>query len=134
MKRTAIRELTFKLLYSIEIQQEESEEQIELYIKNNDITDEESIKYLVSTINGISSYNKDILNLISSNLKQEWKVDRISKVDLAILKLAIFEIKYTDVPYKVAINEAVEIAKKYGEDASPNFINGILANIVKIGE
>ena len=52
-------------------------------------------------------------------------------MDLAILKLAIYEIKYNDIPYKVAINEAVELAKKYGEDKSKNFVNGILASVVK---
>ena len=52
-------------------------------------------------------------------------------MDLSILKLAIYEIKFTDIPYKVAINEAVELAKKYGEDKSKNFVNGILASVVK---
>ena len=63
--------------------------------------------------------------------KKDWKIDRISKVDLAILKLAIYEIKYKDIPFKVVINEAVELAKKYGEDNSKNFVNGILASIIK---
>lgn len=134
MKRTAIRELTFKLIYSMEIQQGETAEQIDLFISNNEITDKESIDYITNVVNGIEKNKLEITSLISDNLKQEWEVDRISKVDLAILKLAIFEIKYTDIPYKVAINEAVEIAKKYGEDSSSNFINGVLANIVKIGE
>lgn len=134
MKRSAIRELTFKLLYSMEIQQEDSEEQISLYIENSQITDEETKSYIINVTNGIKEHNDEIMNLISINLKQDWNVDRISKIDLAILKLSIFEIKYTEIPYKVAINEAVELAKKYGEDASSNFINGILANIVKIGE
>ena len=65
------------------------------------------------------------------NLKQDWKIDRISKVTLAILKLAVYEIKYAKIPFKVAINEAVELAKKYGEDTAPQFVNGILASIVK---
>lgn len=52
-------------------------------------------------------------------------------MDLSILKLAIYEIKYNDIPYKVAINEAVELSKKYGEDKSKNFVNGVLASIVK---
>ena len=58
-------------------------------------------------------------------------MDRISKVDLSILKLAIYEIKYKEIPFKVVINEAVELAKKYGEDSSKNFVNGILASVVK---
>lgn len=131
MKRSAIRELTFKLLYSIEIQQDDILEQIDLYIENSKIKDEETTKYIKEVTNGIKENNEEILNLISNNLKEEWKLERISKIDLAILKLAIYEIKYTDIPYKVAINEAVELAKKYGEDTSSNFINGVLANVVK---
>ena len=70
------------------------------------------------------------MELIEKNLKAEWKIERISKIDLAILKLAIYEIKYKDIPFKVVINEAVELAKKYGEDTSKNFVNGILASVV----
>ena len=62
------------------------------------------------------------------------KLDRISKVNLVLLKLAIYEILYTEVPYKVAINEVIELSKKYGDETSPNFINGILASIVKESE
>ena len=132
MKRSAIRELTFKLLYSMEIQQQDISEQVDLYIENSEIKDEETTSYIKEVPNGINENNEQILDLISNNLKEDWKVERISKIDLAILKLAIYEIKYTDIPYKVAINEAVELAKKYGEDMSSNFINGVLANIVKI--
>ena len=64
-------------------------------------------------------------------MKEEWKLNRISKMDLSVLKLAIYEIKFSEVPYKVSINEAVELAKKYGEDKSKKFVNGILASIVK---
>ena len=74
---------------------------------------------------------EEILKDIEMNLKDDWKLSRISKMDLAILKLAIYEIKFSDVPYKVSINEAVELAKKYGEDKSKNFVNGVLASIVK---
>ena len=68
---------------------------------------------------------------IEKNLKEDWKLSRISKMDLSILELAIYEIEFSEVPYKVAINEAVELSKKYGEDKSKNFVNGILASIVK---
>ena len=58
-------------------------------------------------------------------------MERVSKIDITILKLAIYEIKFKEIPYKIAINEAVELAKKYGEEVSKNFVNGILASIVK---
>ena len=69
--------------------------------------------------------------MIEKNLKEKWTIERISKIDIAILKLAIYEILYSEVPYKVAINEAIELAKKYGDESSKKFINGILASIVK---
>ena len=83
------------------------------------------------TVLGIEKNKDEIIQEIIELLKPNWKIERISRIDLAILKLAIYEIKYTDIPYKVGINEAVELAKKYGEDSSKNFVNGVLANIVK---
>ena len=82
-------------------------------------------------VNGIQKNEKNITKVIQKNLKQDWKIERISKVDIAILKLAIYEILYKELAYKIAINEAVELAKKYGEDQSPAFINGILASVLK---
>ena len=132
MKRSAIRELAFKFVYSLEIQKKENlEEQIQLYIEANDIKDERAVEYINDTILGIEKNKIEILGNIEKNLKEDWKIDRISKIDLSILKLAIYEIKYKNIPFKVVINEAVELAKKYGEDSSKNFVNGILASIVK---
>ena len=132
MNRSAIRENAFKLIYSLEIQKTDMlQEQIYLFFESNDIKDEETIKYINDVIYGIEKNNEQILKEIEQNLKEDWKLSRISKMDLAILKLAIYEIKYKEIPYKVAINEAVELAKKYGEDKSKNFVNGILASVVK---
>lgn len=132
MNRTEIREQAFKLIYSLEIQKkEEKEEAIELYIESNNITDKNAIEYIRDAVFGIEKNKKVIIENIEKNLKADWKIDRISKIDLSILKLAIYEIKYKDIPFKVVINEAVELAKKYGEDNSKNFVNGILASVVK---
>ena len=132
MNRTEMRENAFKLIYSLEIQKVENvQEQINLYFESNNIIDEEAKKYIANAVNGIEEHQEEILKDIETNLKEEWKLSRISKMDLTILKLAIYEIKYTDVPYKVSINEAVELAKKYGEDKSKKFVNGILASVVK---
>lgn len=132
MNRTAIREQAFKLIYSLEIQKQENlEEAIELYEESNEITDEKAKEYISQAIFGIQENKDEIIHQIEVNLKEEWKIERVSKVNLAILKLAIYELKYTEIPFKVAINEAVELAKKYGEDSSKNFVNGILASVVK---
>ena len=132
MNRTLMRENAFKLIYSLEIQKvEDIQDQIELYFESNNIKDQEAKNYIEDVITGIEKHQEEILKDIEINLKDEWKLSRISKMDLAILKLAIYEIKFSDVPYKVSINEAVELAKKYGEDKSKNFVNGVLASIVK---
>lgn len=132
MNRTEIREQAFKLIYSLEIQKKEnSKEQIELYLESNEIVDQKAIAYIQDAVLGIEEHKKEILEKIEKNLKSDWKIERISKIDLAILKLAIYEIKYKEIPFKVVINEAVELAKKYGEESSKNFVNGILASIVK---
>ena len=132
MNRSAIREQAFKLIYSLDIQRNENlEEQIELYIENNMITEKRAKEYIRESVKGVEENKEAILKLIEKNLKSDWKIDRISKIDIAILKLAIYELEYTEIPFKVVINEAVEIAKKYGEETSKNFINGILASIVK---
>lgn len=132
MSRSAIREQAFKLIYSLEIQKREPvEEQVDLYLESNEIEENDAKEYIKDSAIGVVKYKEEIADLIEKNLKEEWKLDRISKIDLAILKLAIYEIKYKDIPFKVVINEAVELAKKYGEDSSKNFVNGILASIVK---
>ena len=131
MNRTAIRVKAFKLIYSLEIQKYNSlQEQIDLYFESENIVDLEAKEYIQDAVLGIEDNKKEIVELIEKNLKSEWKIERISKIDLAILRLAIYEIKYKDIPFKVVINEAVELAKKYGEDTSKNFVNGILASVV----
>ncbi len=131
MNRTAIRESAFKLIYSLEIQKQDNlKEQIDLYFESENIENKDAREYIEDAVLGIEEHKEEILGFIEKNLKSDWKIDRISKIDLSILKLAIYEIQYKDIPFKVVINEAVELAKKYGEDSSKNFVNGILASIV----
>ena len=131
MNRSVARELAFKLLYQIEIQKEVNKEDIELFFENNEINSMQAKEYINNIVDGINKNLKEILENISKNLKQDWEIERVSKVNLALLKLAIYEIKYKELPYKVVINEVVELAKKYGEETSHSFINGILASVVK---
>lgn len=131
MNRSQMRELTFKLLYQIEIQKEFSEEAMKLFCEMNEINDKETYQYMYDIINGINKKKEEIKKLITKNLKSDWKIERITKINLALLKLSIYEMIYKQIPYKVAINEVIELAKKYGDDNAPNFINGVLASIVK---
>jgi len=131
MKRTKTRENAFKLIYSSEVQKNMDKEQIELFLQENKIEKKEEVKYINKVYNGIKENEEQITSLIESNLKEKWTMDRISKINLVILKLAIFELIYSKLPYKIVINEAVNLAKKYGEENSKVFINGVLASIVK---
>ncbi len=130
MNRSAMRETAFKFLYGAEIQKDLDIEQVDDFFDNYEIEDESAKKYVKDIITGITEHKDEIIKLIEQNLKADWKIERISKVSLALLKLAILEIKYQNLPYKAIINEVVELSKKYGEDNSHVFVNGILASIV----
>ncbi len=131
MNKSTIRELTFKLLYSLEIQRSFEDEDIELFFEDTGLESNQAKKQIKNDVNEIVSNKENLLKLISGNLKSDWNVERISKVNIALLEIAIYEMLYKKVPYKIVINEVVELAKKYGEDASSSFINGVLATIVK---
>ena len=131
MQRSAMRELAFKLIYGVEVQKEIEKDYLDLFFENNDITEEEVKDYLREIKEGIEEHKLEIDELITHNLKPNWSFNRISKIDLSLLKIAIFEMLYFDLPYKIAINEVVELAKKYADSQSPVFINGILASVVK---
>lgn len=132
MNRSQSREEAFKLLYSLQLIEEASiEEQIEIFLTEEKIEDKDAIEYIKQLILGISKNNEQIENDIKNNIKDDWSISRISKIDLTLLKLGIYEILYSKLPYKVVINEVVELAKKYGDDTSKGFVNGVLASIVK---
>ena len=132
MRRTEIREFAFKLVYSLEIQKDVNlEEQIGMYLEVNEINEFKDIEYIKDCIFGIKENEIDIEKEIEANITSEWKIERISKINLSLLKLAIYEIKYKQIPFKVEINEVVELAKKYGDEQASKFINGMLAKVVK---
>lgn len=130
MEEITKRELAFCYIYSQEIQGQNSKSQVKLFLDSIEVEDGRSREYVKEIAKGIKENNEEITNIISKNLKEGWTIDRISTVDLALLKLAIYEIKYKEIPYKIIINEVVNIAKKYGEETSAPFINGVLAKIV----
>lgn len=130
MNKSNLREEIFKLVYSLEVQKEDKSSQIDLYLENSELSDKEKGK-IKEEVCKIIDLKEDIENQISKNLKSGWSIERISKVNISILRIAIYEMVYGKLPYKVVINEAVELAKKYGEEASASFINGVLASVVK---
>ena len=131
MQRSEMRRLGFQLIYETEVQKELDANQLEIFFDNNSIKNDEVKEYLTDVRIGIEKNNNEIENLIEKNLKDNWSLDRISKINLSLLKIAIYEMLYKNLPYKVAINEVVELAKKYSDETAPQFINGVLASIVK---
>lgn len=132
MNRSKSREQAFKLLYSMQIvKSDDIEEQIKIYSEQEEIGSKETLAYIEDIIKGVASKKDEIENQIEENIKKDWTLARISKIDLSLLKLGIYEMLYSKVPYKVVINEVVELSKKYGTDTSKSFVNGVLASIVK---
>ena len=132
MNRRKSREIAMELLFEMSINKESYEEILGNFKENTD-TDLNDIyfDYLERVVTGVQENTKDIDKKIVENLKN-WKFNRLSKVDLAILRIAIFEIMFSeDVPDKVAVNEGIELARKYSSDNSPTFVNGVLGNIIK---
>ena len=132
MSRTKYRDMAFKLIYSLEIQKVDNlEEQINCYLEDYEISGKEATEYIIDMAKGINENSEEITNIIRSCIQDNWSIERISKINLSILKVAVYEIKYKNIPFKAEINEAVELAKKYGEETSGKFINGALASVVK---
>ena len=130
MKRTEQREHIFKLIFGADFN-EESEQgtQTELYLEQIEGATEKDMQYISKKAQKIIEKIDEIDTLINEHTTG-WKTGRMNKVDLTILRLAVYEMKWDeDVPTGVAINEAVELAKKYGADESSSFVNGILAKI-----
>ncbi len=136
MTRHEMRECIFCLLFQNEFYTtEEFDEQMNNFLENFHFPENQEIskkdeQEVRSKVERLLAYLPDIDEKISANAKG-WKIDRIAKAELAILRLAIYEASYDDsVPVGVAVNEAVELAKQYGEDNSSVFVNGILGKIV----
>ena len=130
MSRREIRENIFKLLFMSNFNQgEEMDAQLKLYMENIENTREEDRTYIREKYGKVREKLEEIDQMHNETAKG-WKTSRMSKVDLNVLRLAVYELKYDeDVPTGVAINEAVELAKKFGGEESPAFVNGILAKI-----
>ncbi len=130
MSRREIREKIFKLLFRAEFYEEgELSEQRQLFLEELDQEDQDTL-YIQSKFEQIVSRLEEIDAMVNQ-VAQGWKTSSMGKVDLTLIRLAVYEIKFEeDIPEGVAINEAVELAKSYGTDDSPSFINGILAKLV----
>lgn len=131
MGRSELREHIFRILFRIEFQpKEEMEEQLALYLEELESAKDTEKEYIRTKYAAIAEKVERIDEKINASVTG-WKTSRMGKVDLTILRLAVYEIEWDEeVPQGVAINEAVELAKRYGGEESPSFINGVLGKIV----
>ena len=132
MSRSELREHIFRMLFRIEFNNnEEMKEQEALYFELLGEISDENKAYILEKYAAITE-KQDEIDAILNEMSEGWKTSRMNRVDLTILRLATYEIKWDeDVPTGVAINEAVELAKKYSSDDGPSFVNGILAKVSK---
>lgn len=129
--RSEARDAAFTQVFQMSMHEDDMDVILEELLKERPEC-ETNLGYIRGIIDGVGEHNAQIEDIISKHLKSGWTIKRISKTSLAILKLAIFEMKYMDdIPPKVTINEAVELAKRYGDDGDPNFVNGLLASVYK---
>ena len=129
MTRRALREQVFKMLFRVEFHDaEEMKEQAVLFDVEESCSEKDK-EYITKKFENIVEKITEI-DAAVNEVAKGWKTTRMGKVDLTIIRLAVYEMKYEeDIPVKVAINEAVELAKQYGTDDSPAFVNGILAKL-----
>lgn len=129
--RSEARVEAFKLIFESEVNSESPEYLIEVMLEEHPES-ESNVDYIKKVYLGVLAKKDEIDKMIEDSMTFGWKLERISKVALAVLRMAVFEILYIeDVPEKVAINEAVEIDKKYDEPDNSAFVNGILGGIIK---
>lgn len=130
MTRKQLRENIFKILFKLEFNSvDEMPEQMEFSLDDIENIADKDVAYIADKTNRIISLICDIDSIIGE-VSSGWKLDRIGKAELAILRLAIYEMKFDDdVPFKVAINEAVELSKIYCNEEAKSFVNGVLAKV-----
>jgi len=128
MSRTYSRESVFKLVFEYVFNKEKNEALLEEFLSDN--KNKQELGYISEVYNGVIGKYDELISDISSASKS-FKIDRIYKVDLAILLVAVYEMKYINsIPRMVSINEALNLSKAYSTEKSYNFINGILSNFV----
>lgn len=124
--RSELRDIIIKVIYQVNIMKKAKVDyDIDQLIKEQIEVENEFVN---ECVNGIINYQEEINNLANKYLKN-WTIDRLNLVDQAIISLAVYELKYTNTPSVVAINEAIELSKKYSDDDVVKMINGVLDNI-----
>lgn len=132
MSRKKSREKAMELLFSITLSKDSVEEAMEVFVDNYEGNIKElDLDYIKALLEGVEANKNEIDSIIERNL-QNWKLDRISKINLTILRVGVYEIVFDEnIPKKVALNEAIELGKIYSDEKSVSFINGVLDKVLK---
>ena len=134
MSMSENRKIAFEIVYSLEsqgVKYEDYKENVDMFLEEKEVHGKATTKFIKDIVYGTKRHGKQLKKQIEECLSERWTYDRVSKINIAILEIAIFEMLYVKTPYKVVINEAVELAKVYGDTKAPSFVNGVLASIVK---
>ena len=132
MSRRSARKNAFFLLFQMDFSEAAEFDQVKelFFAEKEEPVEEEEKAFILSEVEGVHAHMEEI-DAILAGAAKGWDVERMNKVDLAILRLAVYEMKFGEVPVGVAINEAVELAKKFGQDSAKAFVNGILAKFAE---
>lgn len=133
MSRRSARKNAFFLLFQMDFSEAEEYTQVQesFFAEKEEPVEEAERAFILSEVEGVHEHMEEIDALLTQSAKG-WDLSRMNKVDLAILRLAVYEMKYAQTPVGVAINEAVELAKKFSSDEAPAFINGVLGKAAQL--
>lgn len=125
------RELALQLLYALELNPIKLQDMLQLFRENSNVA-MEARNFAEELVNGVAA-NRDAIDKMIVEKSKNWAITRMDKVDLNILRMSVFELMFCDdIPRNVTINEAIEVAKKFGTEDSPSFINGMLDEIANL--
>ncbi len=131
ISRHRMRVIAFQILFALNANPDTDVD----HLYSELLGDEEVVpEYLEQLVNGVREHQDELDQTITAYLKQGWSLNRLSKTDLVILRLALYEIKFEKLPAKVAVNEAIELAKQFSDDTSRRFINGLLSKMIDSNE
>jgi len=127
-KRTKARERALQALYQIDVAAEGIDDALSRFWRSFEPVEREVMALAEGLVRGVAAHRRAIDETIE-RISTNWRLDRMGKVDRNVLRLAVYELLRTDVPVKVAINEAIELGKKYGSESSGAFVNGVLDRV-----
>lgn len=126
ISRHQMRVIAFQILFALNANQDTDVDHLYSELLGDEVVPE----YIEQLVKGVREHQDELDQIITAHLKKGWSLNRLSKTDLIILRLALYELKFEKLPAKVAVNEAIELAKQFSDDTSRRFINGLLSKLI----